>query len=470
MRSVRSIALAAGVLLSACGSTLAGGSPAPRARVMTQTPSAFVAPVASAASTGQLPGSVVRITVNGEPYAQGSELKLAPTGAPVVIELAFPFAVDRSSVERWVVGKAAPISWIDDRTARLTFPETDSNIGLKIAETRAADGTAVISWFIVNVAFPATRVISEFTIAELSAGDRGPTAATAFRITAPGGLTVSPDGRRAIAVPGIQMGPGPGPAMIDLATRNATPIAKLGVSDGPFAFADWLPDGRLLLVGRDIWIGNGDGSAMQKVADAGAAAGNLPWTAVASPNGERVALWGYSTDGHVAIVDLRDGRVTRLAGPFRRFGQDTRVSLAWSRDGALLAGTDSDSEAEPTKARVRIVDVASDRTVRTIEGRAHGVASFPTGELLVVRESDEHGEGARELGLVFGFDGVERRRYLGGGWSMSPDARYLLQTEVSPAGSRPYTLIDLSSGRSFGFHTATGFGRWLADGRLAFYY
>jgi hypothetical protein len=257
--------------------------------------------------------------------------------------------------------------------------------------------------------------------------------------------------------------------MIDLATRRATPLAQPGASDGPFAFADWLPDGRLLLVGHDVWIGNGDGTVMRKIADAGAVAGNLPWTAVPSPNGERIALWAYSSDGHVAIVDLRDGRVSRIRGPFRRFGFDTRVSLAWSRDGALLAGTDSDSEAEPTKARVRIVDVAADRTVRTIEGRAYTVSALPTGELLVVRESDEHGQGARDLGLVVGFDGVERRRYLGGGWSMSPDARYLLQIESSAAGFPRYTLIDLSTGRSSGFHVASGFGRWLADGRLAFY-
>jgi hypothetical protein len=458
----------AGLGLGACGSTLAGGSPSAPAWVPSTSPSASVAPTATAASaTGQLPGSAVRITVNGRPYAHGSTLQLTPTGGSVVIEMTFPFPVDRSSVERWL-GRA-PVTWTDDRTARLTFSETESIIGFKIAEARAADGSGVISWFSVSVGFPATRVINEFTIAELAAGNRGPTAATAFRISTQGGLTVSPDGRRAIAFPGIQMGPGPGPSMIDLATRRATPVAQLGASDGPFAFADWLPDGRLLIVGRDLWLGNGDATAMRKIADAGAAAGNLPWAAVPSPNGQRIALWGYSADGHVAIVDLRDGLVTRIAGPFRRFGSDTAVSLAWSRDGTLLAGTDSDSEAEPTKARVRIVDVATDRTVRTIDGRAHRVSSFPTGELLVVGESDERGQGARDLGAVFGFDGVERRRYLGGWWTMSPDGRYLLQHEVGAAGYPSFTLIDLTSGRSDGFHVDSGFGRWLADGRLAFY-
>jgi hypothetical protein len=469
MDPVRAIALAAGLLLGACGATLADGSRSPQASAVSPLPSESPAAVASAAPTGQLPGSVVRVTVNGVPYPQGTELKLTPVGGAVVIELAFPFAVDKPSVERWL-GTPAPITWTDDRTARLTFPETESNIGFKIFETRAADGSAVISLFVVNVVFPATRVINEFTIAELTAGDRGPAAATALRISTPGRLTVSPDGRRAITFQGTQMGSGPGPAMVELAARNATSLAQPSESDGPFAFADWLADGRLLIVGRDIWIGNGDGTAMRNVADAGAAAGNLPWTAVPSPSGERVALWGYTADGHIAIVDLRDGTVTRVAGPFRRFGQDTRVSLAWSRDGALLAGTDSDSEAEPTNARVRIVEVATNRTVRTIEGRAYEVSSFPSGELLVVRDSAERGEAARALGLVFGFDGLERRRYLGGGWSMSPNGRYLLQREVSAAGSRGYTLIDLSTRRSSEFHVASGFGRWLADGRLAFYY
>lgn len=309
-----------------------------------------------------------------------------------------------------------------------------------------------------------------FTAAELLAGPRVPVAATSYRIATEGGLTVSPDGRRAIAFSGIQMGPtSQRPALIDLATRARTPLTAPPASDGPFALADWLPDGRLILVGKHVWLGDGDGSDLRSLADASAAVGNQPWTATVSPSADRVAIWGYNADGHIAVVDLRDGATRRITGPFRRFGFDTRVSLAWSRDGALLAGTDADSEVPPATGRVRIVDLATDRTLRTLEDGARAVTTFPTGELVVVRDSDEHGAGARNLGLVMGFDGVEHRRYLGGYWWMSPDARYLLQDDPSAAGMLGYTLTELATGRSVSFGEHGPFQRWLADGRLAFY-
>jgi hypothetical protein len=459
---MRIIALVGALLLSACGATLAGGSPSPLV-------SALATASAPAAPTGRLPGSVVRITVNGVPYPQGSEMTLTPTGGSVAIVMAFPFAVDRPSLER-SLPRTAAVTWTDDRTVRLVIPETETNISFKAVQVAAVDKTAVIDLFTVQVAFPATRVINLFTVQELTDGTRVPAAATAYRVTAPGGLTVSPDGRRAIAFDGIQTGPGgTAPALIDLATRARMPLAQPTLADGPFAFADWLADGRLLIVGRDVWLGAGDGNGMRKVADATAAVGGLPWTAVPNAAGDRVAIWGYNTDGHVAVVDLRDGTIARVTGPFRRSAADARVSLAWSRDGALLAGTDSDSEAGPAKARVRIVNVPTDRTLRTIEGGVFGISALPTGELLVVRDAGEQGAGARNLGLVLGFDGVERRRYLGGWWSMSPDARYLLQMEAGGAGMAGYTLIELPTGRSFFFGVSSGFGRWLADGRAAFY-
>lgn len=464
---MKALALAVGALLSACGSTLSGG-PLP-----STSPSIVAAsPSSSPAVAGALPGSVVRITVNGMAYQQGVDLPLTPTGGSVVIVMTFPFAVDRASLETWLPKAPATLIWTDDRTVRLTYPETESNISFKVPEAHAAAGGAMIGQFSVHTAFPATRVIDLFTVSELYAikttGVR--TAATAFRVNVAGGLTVSPDGQRAIAFDAIGMPSYPtAPVMIDLAARKTTALAQPPGSDGPFAFADWIPDGRLLIVGRNVWIGDPDGASMRKVADAASAAGNLPWTAAPSPTGERVAIWGYSADGHIAIVDLRDGTVARVVGPFRRSAADGSVSLAWSRDGAVLAGTDSDSETGPAKTRVRIVDPATDRTVRTIEGGIFYVSSFPTGELMVVRDAGEQGAGARNLGLVMGFDGTEHRRYLGCSWVMSPDARLILQGECGGAGLIGHTLIDLSAGSSYGFGTPTPFRRWLSDGRLAFY-
>ena len=458
---MKAIALLAALVLGACGSTLAGASPSPTAQ--------FVSP--SAAPTGRLPGSVVRITVNGAPYVDGTGFTLAATGGPVAIVLTFPFAVEKASVERWLP-KSAPLAWTDDRTAQLTFKETEP-IGFKVAETRAAVGDAVIDWFTVNVEFPATRVVNIFATGEAYAiatgGSR--TAADSHRVSAAGALTVSPDGGPAIQYQAIGSPTGVTPTMIQLFTGVGTPLAQPTAADGPFAYADWLPDGRLLMVGRDVWVGNGDGSAMRKIADAIGAAGGLPWTAVPNAVGDRVAIWAYNADGHVAVVDLRDGTVTRVAGPFRRYGADGYVSLAWSRDGTMLAGIDSDGETGAAKARVRIVDLATGKTLRTIEGGAVRISAFPTGELMVTRDPGEQGAGAQLLGIVMGFDGVERRRYQGCAWTMSPDARYILESKCGGAGFSGFTIYELiANGRPpTGFGLSGQFRRFLHSGRLVFY-
>ena len=48
-----------------------------------------------------------------------------------------------------------------------------------------------------------------------------------------------------------------------------------------------------------------------------------------------------------------------------------------------LAGIDSDAETGPAKARVRIVDLASGQTIRTIEGGAVTISASPTDVLPV---------------------------------------------------------------------------------------
>jgi hypothetical protein len=404
------------------------------------------------------------------PYVDGTGFALVPTGRPVAIVLTFPFAVDKASVERWL--PTTPITWTDEGIALLTFKETEP-IGFKVAETHAAVGDAVIDWFTVNVDFPGTRVVNIFATGEAygiaTGGSR--TAADSHRVSWTGALTVSPTDLRAVGYQAIAAPTSAAPTMIQLSNNVRTPLAQPTAADGPFALADWLPDGRLIMVGRGVWVGSADGSAMRNIADATAAAGGLPWTAVVNPAGDRVAIWAYNADGHVALIDLKDGTVARVAGPFRRFAADGTVSLAWSRDGTMLAGTDSDGEAGSAKARVRIVELAGGKTVRTIEGGAVRISAFTNGELVVVRESGEQGAGARLLGIVMGFDGVEHRRYLGCGWTMSPDARYVLQSECGGAGYSGFTIYELiaNSRPPTSFALSGQFGRYLSSGRLVFY-
>jgi hypothetical protein len=470
---MRCVLLLVAVLVSACMSpsgTLSSATPGPTAPA-----SAAISSPAPQAFPTRLPGSVVRLSVNGIEQPINTGLRDAGDG-PVTIILTFPFAMDRPSVDQWGLPGSAVKTWIDDRTLRIVFSETESSLNFKMAELKSASGDAVIDFINVSVTFPATRVVSVFTIAELT-GSRSPRPALSWRIRSDDGTTLSPDAKRVLIYDGFAPYTGQVTTLVELDSKKRIPLAQPPVSDGWFSFADWMADGRLVMVGRGVWVGDADANGMMRIADASAAVSGYAWVGLPDPLEKRIALWGYNADGHIAVVDLATGAVRKITGPFRRCAADGAASFAWSTDGRLLAGTDCDTEEGPVKGRVRIVDVAADRTLRTIDGGVYRIDGLPSGNFMLVRDSGEVGAGQRLLGLVIGFDGQERSRYLGGGWRMSPNGRYLLENWVSPAGCCGYTLFDLvagtssefvvpSSGQSDGGRT---FPHWLRDGRLAFY-
>jgi len=461
--------LAFAVLVSACadpGSATSGAS--------TPAPAATFTPIPQALPT-RLPGSVVRLTVNGVEHPINTGIRNEGHG-PVTIVLAFPFAMDRPSVDQWGLPPSATKTWVDDRTLRIVFSETEPSPSFKMAELKSASGNAVIDFVALSVTFPAARLVSVFTVAQLTAS-RSPQPSISWRIRSDDGRTLSADAKRMLLFDSLGAPSGQVPTLVELDTKTSTVLSQPPASDGWFSFADWMADGRLVMVGRGVWVGDTNANNMKRIADAGAAVNGTVWISLPDPTEKRIALWGYNTDGHIAIVDLATGAVQRISGPFRRCAADGAASFAWSGDGRLLAGTDCDSEEGSAKARVRIVDVGADRTVRTIDGGTYGINGLPSGNFILVRESGETGAGSRLLGLVMGFDGQERARYLGGGWLMSPDRRYLLQLELGPAGCCGYTLLDLVAGTSFEFIIPSGgqadggrgFPHWMRDGRLAFY-
>jgi hypothetical protein len=469
MSRMRGSLVAVAILMSACagpGTTLGDASP-------TTAPTARHTPIASP-TPARLPGSVVRLTVNDVEYPAGTGIRHAGDG-PVTIVLTFPFAMDRQSVEQWGLPASATKTWLDDRTYRIVVSETETLLNFKMAEMRSASGDAVIEFLVVSVTIP-TRLVRVYSVADLT-GSRSPQPSSAWRIRSDDGGTLSPDGKRMLIFDSLGAPSGQVPTFIELDTKKSTPLSQPPASDGWFSFADWMADGRLVMVGRGVWVGDADANGMKRIADAQAAVSGYVWIGLPDPSQKRIALWGYNTDGHIAVVDLTTGAVQRITGPFRRCVADGAASFAWSADGRLLAGTDCDSEEGPQKARVRIVEVAADRTVRTVEGGTYGITGLPNGNFMLVRESGEMGAGSRLLGLVLGFDGQERGRYLGGGWQMSFDRRYLLQQERSPAGCCGFTLLDLVAGTSFEFVVSYGgqaeggffSPHWMRDGRLAFY-
>jgi hypothetical protein len=460
-------------VLSACStsSTLDASPPTP-----TEATPLFTA-VPTAPSPRRLPGSVVRVSVNG--IENPADVAVRDPGfGPVTIILTFPFAVDRASVERWGMSGQPTRTWLDDRTLRLVFAETEPSIGFKIAETLSASGDAAIDFFVVSVP-RSSHPVNIYTVADLAAGatTRMPRASASWRIPPSDGYALAPDGKRMLLYDAPGPSVGPRPTLLDLDSKKSTPLTQPFAGEDSFSFAGWMADARLVMVGRGIWVGDSSGNDMKRIADAQALVRGAVELAVPDPSQKRVALWGHNSDGHIAVVDITIGAARLVSGPFRRCTAYGSASFAWSADGRLLAGVDCESEEGPSKARVRIVDVAADRTLRTIDGGTDGINGLSDGNFMLVRESGETGAGARALGLVLDFDGQERGRYLGGGWRMSPDARYLLQSERSPAGCCGFTLFDLTAHTSFEFAVATGGqsegGRgnpiWMADGRLAFY-
>ena len=466
---MRLLILALVVVISACAdpniAAPSAGTPAPTAR-FTPEPQALAT---------RLPGSVVRLTVNGVEQPINTGIRDEGRG-PVTIVLTFPFAMDRPSVDQWSLPASATKTWVDDRTLRIVFSETEPSPSFKMAELKSASGDAVIDFVALSVTFPAARLVSVYTVAQLT-GSRSPQPSISWRIRADDGRTLSPDAKRMLLFDSLGAPSGQIPTFVELDTKKSTVLSQPPASDGWFSFADWMADGRLVMVGRGVWVGDANANDMKRIADAGSAVNGYAWISLPDPSEKRIALWGYNTDGHIAIGDLATGAVERITGPFRRCGADAAASFAWSGDGRLLAGTDCDSEEGNAKARVRIVDVGADRTVRTIEGGTYGINGLANGNFMLVRDSGETGAGSRLLGLVTGFDGLERARYLGAGWLMSPDRRYLLQLERSPAGCCGYTLLDLVAGASFEFIIPSGgqadggrgIPHWMRDGRLAFY-
>ena len=95
MTNVRGTAFALMVLLSACGPSATPGEGTPTPGAASPGASRFTA-VPTVATPRRLPGSVVRVSVNGVEIPADAAVR-DPGPGPVTIVLTFPFAVDRAS-------------------------------------------------------------------------------------------------------------------------------------------------------------------------------------------------------------------------------------------------------------------------------------------------------------------------------------------------------------------------------------
>jgi len=172
------------------------------------TPSASVAPT-------HLPGTSVRITVNGRELRPGATGLLADAGTSIVV-LAFPVAMERASVETWLPRGDVP-SWNDDKTLSLSIAASETLAGFKVPESRSKDGVTVIDIFFVPLEHAPSVVVSTFTVAELLSGARPPKAADATRVSIGRGYVAiaSPDGAKLLTF--LYGGAAPDPHVVDIA-------------------------------------------------------------------------------------------------------------------------------------------------------------------------------------------------------------------------------------------------------------
>jgi hypothetical protein len=443
------VAVVALVLASCVASGTAPSPSPPSASLPAASPSA-----SATAAIAAIDASAIEFSVNGQ--------KIEPQGyravwiePPVAARVVFPVPMDRRSTEAALLRSlaGATFEWVDDRTVIAKVSElVASSASVDLAGARSSDGTreAMHSEFVFVM--PTDHRVRIYSVGDLRAGA---SASRTFSIRGGDGLTVSPDGARVIAFDGLGAAPGPSPRLIDLASGAQR---DLGVRTGDLflAFAGWLPNGRILLVGSDVWVAEADGRGLRSIVHND---GFLVWLAFPSPSGRLVALWSPFDEGRMRIVDLERATVRELTTSFRRCAQDGGIGIAWSPDERLIATAECPS-ATPESVVVRIVDVAQDRTVRTLPQwkvtctsvKCPSASMFfvaPFGDdLLLVGPSPQGLADNRFRAAVYDWSGVEKREFFGGSWLVSPDHRYVLQLAPFLTGTTEGDLVDLATGTS----------------------
>jgi hypothetical protein len=397
----------------------------------------------------------VRITVNGADLAQGATAQLDGETAAIVV-ITFPVAMDRSSVERFVP-RSASMTWTDDRTLSLSIPASENNPAFKVAGAASADGLTIIDLVFVSLSLSPSFVVSTYSVDELLAGAQPPRD-SAVRIAGVDARRFSPDGSKVLLYPTVDRPQRRSPRVFDLGTRSTVILPMPPEATGPLLVGEWAGSDRVVLVGQAVWVGGAGGGAVRTVIDLRGL--GAPKTAAVSPLGSYVAL-GWAD--RLAIVDLGSGSTRTISAHHDECDLlgSPLARLAWSQDERRLATVEC-AQSAPIP-HVRVVDIASDRTVRTLDGGEMGVASLLTGDFAVPRESGEQGQGARRLIVVYAFEGTEKARYLGYGPTLSPNGRYML--DGTCCAGEGFVLTDLRAPDP-AQRAIAGRAMWLADGRV----
>jgi len=233
-----------------------------------------------------------------------------------------------------------------------------------------------------------------------------------------------------------------------------------------YSFVGWLPNGGLLITGREVWLAGPRGENLRSV---------LPlFTHVASPSpsGRYVALWSPFADT-IVVLEAATSTTRTIVGPFRRCAQGGGINIAWSRDDATIAASDCVLE-NLTAARTRFINVASGRPTGVLVD-AFVTAWLPSGDLIVQPVTRPSGQPADPPQLqVVAPDGTVRRELPVSFGTLSPDGRYLAYETVRAAATAAdreqrenvVGIVDLGDDRLYELGGAITFAAWSTHGEL----
>lgn len=223
----------------------------------------------------------------------------------------------------------------------------------------------------------------------------------------------------------------------------------------------WLPDGRLLLTGREIWVGGPRGEDPRSVF------ARFPFQVTPSPSGRLLAIVPLGSS-EIVVLDLSSGKTTTLKGPFRQCVQDGGIPISWAPDERAIAGTDCSDQAQGGM-QTRFVRLADGREIRTLPELTI-LAWLPSGDIIARAPLDR-----RAAPDLFVVDAEGARRAIPGlGFYVSPDGRFLLGSGVrdAPAASDPARrahfaqLVEVATGRVLDVGEGMPVG-WTSRGEIA---
>jgi hypothetical protein len=251
--------------------------------------------------------------------------------------------------------------------------------------------------------------------------------------------------------------------LMDLETGVIASIA-LGLAPDALHQAStirWLPDGRLLVTGGEIWIGGPRGENLTSVF------ATFPFGVVPSRSGTLLAITTHDS-GAIIVLDLVSGATKTLNGPFRPCVQDGYVAIAWAPDDRALAATDCSDQAQGGM-QTRFVTVADGHEIRSLAELSVG-AWLPTGD--VIARGPFRARAEPELWVIG--PGGTRRSLPTFGFYLSPDGRYLLGSGIrnAPTPADPTRrehfaqLVEISTGRVLDVGEGMPAG-WTGRGEIA---